>query len=70
VTGDSQARICERLGVKFPGPTRPGLSNRSPFFSAHVCHWFVFTADGDRPRIVGKVEPNSSTVTASWQLLP
>ena len=25
VTGDSQARFCERLGVKFPGPTRPGL---------------------------------------------
>ena len=23
VTGDSHARICERLGVKFPGPTRP-----------------------------------------------
>jgi putative transposase len=22
VTGDSHARICERLGVKFPGPTR------------------------------------------------
>jgi len=22
VTGDGQARICERLGVKFPGPTR------------------------------------------------
>ena len=24
VTGDSQARFCEGLGVKFPGPTRPG----------------------------------------------
>jgi hypothetical protein len=22
VTGDSHARFCERLGVKFPGPTR------------------------------------------------
>jgi len=22
VTGDSQARFCERLGVKIPGPTR------------------------------------------------
>jgi len=22
VTGDCHARICERLGVKFPGPTR------------------------------------------------
>src|SRR5207253_8151114 len=22
VTGDGQARICERLGAKFPGPTR------------------------------------------------
>jgi hypothetical protein len=29
VTGDSQARICERLGVKFPGPTRPGVSQPS-----------------------------------------
>ena len=26
VTGDSQARFCEGLGVKFPGPTRPGLA--------------------------------------------
>jgi hypothetical protein len=24
VTGDSQARFCEGLGVKFSGPTRPG----------------------------------------------
>jgi hypothetical protein len=24
VTGDSPARFCEGLGVKFPGPTRPG----------------------------------------------
>jgi hypothetical protein len=24
VTGDSHARFCERLGVKFPGPTRRG----------------------------------------------
>jgi hypothetical protein len=23
VTGDGHARICERLGVKFPGATRP-----------------------------------------------
>jgi hypothetical protein len=27
VTGDSQARFCERLGVKFPGPTRLGKWN-------------------------------------------
>ena len=27
VTGDSQARFCEGLGVKFPGPTRPGLGS-------------------------------------------
>jgi hypothetical protein len=25
VTGHSQARFCEGLGVKFPGPTRPGV---------------------------------------------
>src|ERR1035437_2757704 len=25
VSREAQARICERLGVKFPGPTRPGL---------------------------------------------
>ncbi len=29
VTGDSQARFCEGLGVKFPGPTRPGLSPKA-----------------------------------------
>jgi hypothetical protein len=28
VTGDCQARFCERLGVQFPGPTRP--STESP----------------------------------------
>ena len=28
VTGDSQARICERLGVKFPGPTRQRRGKR------------------------------------------
>jgi len=26
VTGDCHARICEGLGVKFPGPTRRGCS--------------------------------------------
>ena len=26
MTGDCQARFCERLGVKFPGPTRPGVT--------------------------------------------
>ena len=25
VSREAQARICERLGVKFPGPTRPLL---------------------------------------------
>ena len=29
MTRESQVRICERLGVKFPGPTRPGLPNRN-----------------------------------------
>jgi hypothetical protein len=28
VTGDSQARFCERLVVKFLGPTRPGVRRR------------------------------------------
>jgi hypothetical protein len=28
VTGDSQARICERLGVRFPGPTRQRRGKR------------------------------------------
>jgi hypothetical protein len=27
VTGDSQARFCERLGAKFPGPTRPSTDH-------------------------------------------
>ena len=30
VTGDSHARFCERLGVKFPGPTRRGQRWSSP----------------------------------------
>ena len=29
VTGDSHARFCERLGVKFPGPTRLVSRTRS-----------------------------------------
>ena len=35
VTGDCQARICERLGVKFPGPTRRrgGAAKTAPAFS-------------------------------------
>ena len=28
VNREVQARFCEGLGVKFPGPTRPGLDNR------------------------------------------
>src|SRR5882672_3025353 len=42
VMGDCQARICEGLGVKFPGPTRRGHeyvgfgANRGPRF-----HWFA-----------------------------
>src|SRR5471032_1243272 len=27
---EAQVRICERLGVKFPGPTRPGVGLRPP----------------------------------------
>ena len=27
MTRECQVRICERLGVKFPGPTRPKLLN-------------------------------------------
>src|ERR1700736_5555388 len=27
MTRECQVRICERLGVKFPGPTRPELPN-------------------------------------------
>ena len=35
VTGDCHARICERLGVKFPGPTRRrgGAAKTAPAFS-------------------------------------
>src|SRR2546428_13588570 len=35
VTGDCQARICERLGVEFPGPTRRrgGAAKTAPAFS-------------------------------------
>ena len=29
VTGDCHARFCERLGVKFPGPTRPGVRSEN-----------------------------------------
>jgi hypothetical protein len=30
VTGDGQARICERLGAKFPGPTRQQETETKP----------------------------------------
>jgi hypothetical protein len=29
VTGDGQARSCEGLGMKFPGPTPPGLGDET-----------------------------------------
>jgi hypothetical protein len=31
-----QVRICEGLGVKFPGPTRPELSNRDVGFGSGI----------------------------------
>src|SRR5215469_5495044 len=31
VTGDSHARICERLGVKIPGATRRAISDGRPY---------------------------------------
>src|SRR5260370_28911400 len=44
MTRECQVRFCERLGVKFPGPTRqtettraPCLHSRSIFSSRHVC---------------------------------
>src|ERR1039458_9143947 len=37
VTGDSHARFCERLGVKFPGPTRRRSAMVVPTANAFVC---------------------------------
>jgi hypothetical protein len=37
VTGDSHARFCERLGVKFPGPTRRRSAMVVP--TATVAEW-------------------------------
>jgi hypothetical protein len=35
MTRECQVRICERLGVKFPGPTRPNANcQRAPPTSA------------------------------------
>jgi hypothetical protein len=31
VTGDSHARFCERLGVKFPRPTRRAIGDGRPY---------------------------------------
>jgi hypothetical protein len=31
VTGDSHARFCERLGVKFPGADSAAAGNRCPY---------------------------------------
>src|ERR1700681_1542764 len=45
VTGDSHARFCERLGVKFPGPTRrrpamvvPTATLSGIWSPGNVCH--------------------------------
>ena len=38
VTGDSHARFCERLGVKFPGPTR----RRSAMVVPTATHNFAY----------------------------
>jgi hypothetical protein len=46
MTRECQVRICERLGVKFPGPTRPKCEYRLvPATAAFEC-----TADAQRAR--------------------
>lgn len=40
VTGDSHARLCERLGVKFPGPTRRYPVTGIPTATSE-CHFIV-----------------------------
>jgi hypothetical protein len=47
VTGDSQARFCEGLGVKFPGPTRPGLDLGSNYQLFHHRLYSVHERFGD-----------------------
>src|ERR1700687_5745356 len=37
MTRECQVRICERLGVKFPGPTRPKRRNKPILFGAVYC---------------------------------
>ena len=32
-TGDGQARFCEGLGVKFPGPTRPSTGSYASYMA-------------------------------------
>jgi hypothetical protein len=38
-----QVRICERLGVKFPGPTRQTRPGRTDGRSGHVCLTLIAT---------------------------
>ena len=46
VTGDCHARFCERLGVKFPGPTRRWPETAIP--TATVFWGFIHALQPDR----------------------
>src|SRR3954449_7637804 len=56
-----QVRICERLGVKIPGPTRHLETwNRSRITSALGCQ-----ADADLPSLVSVLWPSTCAAKAS-----
>ena len=46
MTRECQVRICERLGVKYPGPTRHSL----PMHSAPVSNNVRYASDSDHSR--------------------
>jgi hypothetical protein len=59
MTRECHVRICEGLGVKFPGATRPGLSSEAPPSSCQIQQQARFgvttqeatTSEGDLVRV-------------------
>ena len=63
VTGDSHARICERLGVKFPGPTR-----RCPRIAQQIALAFGIPINKDVVRriLAVRYQPAPDSAGPSW----
>jgi hypothetical protein len=75
---ESPVRICERLGVKFPGPTRPSAVARAiskRYIPSVRLEAIVFATWFDldivvllpwRPRFLVRVDPSAANESVTW----